>query len=65
MITLADSKKINQYKKPLCRFHKTPLDELWPGELLCETCLEADLMTPEEDETREDCAYYNSIKDSE
>jgi len=51
--------------RPLCRFHHIPLDELWPNELICETCLEAELMTPEEDEAREDNTYYNSIQDSE
>jgi hypothetical protein len=51
--------------KRLCPFHKLPLDELWPNMFDCELCLEAMLMTPEQDEYKEDNTYYNSIQDSE
>ena len=54
-----------QKQRPLCRFHKRPLDELWPDLLICEECLEADLMTPGEDEHYEDDSYFRSIQDSE
>lgn len=50
-----------------CAFHNEAYSELWPGQYLCESCLEEHLMTPEEIEpvNSEMDKYLNSIQDSE
>jgi hypothetical protein len=66
-----NSKKFSEHYKLVrierCSFHNEAYSELWPNQFLCESCLEAEYMTPEEVEpvTDEINKYLNSIQDSE
>jgi hypothetical protein len=50
-----------------CSIHKEQFAELWPGQFICNSCFEAEFMTPEEVEPMpsELNDYLNSIQDSE